>query len=319
MRPSFSKVFLFLALVVVGALLFSSPAPVHAATWTGYPTLQGPLPLDIPKPLPAAPDSLEVWYRTDGPTSVRLMWRDNAFNETGFVVERKKGTGDFAVYGTVASDRTVFFDEYPPSGTELCYRVRAVNALGSSPYSNTVCVNTHGGHPAKPGNLTATVTPEGIQLNWTDNDDTELAYVVMRSTSTGQVRHVASLSPNSTTWLDTEVTRGEMYLYTVRCHNHAGGISKSSANAFTDWITFLPPQAALLETQLPLTEPVSPTQPTPPPPAAGEAPTGTRCRTRLKPKRRRHLAPNGPGWSCVFGSGAPRPASWRTPDPACNR
>jgi titin len=213
----------------------------------GHPVPAGPAPLDIqniPKPLPAAPGNLELSYRTDGPSWVWLRWQDNAFNETGFVVERKKGTGDFVEYATVEADRTCFIDEYPPAGTQLCYRVRAVNGLGSSPYSNEACVSTSGWYPAKPGNLTATVTPEGIRLNWTDNDDTEIGYVVMCNTDTSSsTRHVASLPQNSTTCFDTEVTRGETYRYTVRCHNNR----VSSANATTDWVTFLPQQAAILE------------------------------------------------------------------------
>lgn len=246
MRRS-SKRLLFLTVVTTWVLSLFAFGPAHAATLPGYPVPAGPIPLDIQKPLPAAPGNLELWYGTDGPTRVRLMWQDNAFNETGFVVERKKGTGDFVVYATVEADQTYFIDEYPPSGTQLCYRVRAVNGLGSSPYSDEACVNTSGWYPAKPGNLTATVTSEGIRLNWTDNDDTELGYVVMCNTPAGPTRHVASLPPDSTTCLDTEVTRGETYRYTVRCHNRVGGVSLSSANATTDWVTFLPQQAAILE------------------------------------------------------------------------
>ena len=271
MSKTSPKRLLLLAVAVLAVFLLAAH-PVQALTFTPLEPLKPQMPSDVREPLlPGAPGNLELSYRTDGPTWIWLKWQDNAFNETGFVVERKKGTGDFVEYATVEADRTRFIDEYPPAGTQLCYRVRAVNGLGSSAYSNEACVNTHGWYPAKPGNLTATVTPEGIRLNWTDNDDTEHGYAVFRDNGTSPTKHVASLPPDSTTCLDTEAIRGETYRYTVRCHNQRG----SSGNAFTDWITFLPPQAALLENQLPLTGPVVPDAVPPPPPAAGEVPAGT--------------------------------------------
>ena len=242
MRKTSPKRLLFLTVVTTWVLSLFAFGPAHAAMLTGYPVPAKPVPLDIQKPLPAAPGNLELSYRTDGPTWIWLRWQDNAFNETGFVVERKKGTGDFVEYATVEADRTRFIDEYPPAGTQLCYRVRAVNGLGSSPYSNEACVNTHGWYPAKPGNLTATVTPEGIRLNWTDNDDTEHGYAVFRNTGTSPTKHVASLPQDSTECFDAEVTIGVTYTYTVRCHNTVGSSHNSSVS-----VTFLPQQAAILE------------------------------------------------------------------------
>jgi hypothetical protein len=34
---------------------------------------------------------------------VNLNWQDNSSNETGFVIERKTGTGAYAAIGTVGS------------------------------------------------------------------------------------------------------------------------------------------------------------------------------------------------------------------------
>ncbi len=84
---------------------------------------------------PAAPSGLTVTFTTGAMT---LRWTDNATDETGFVVERCL-TADCATagqIGTVGPDVTSFVDTFYTTGGNL-YRVKAVNAAGTSAGSNS--------------------------------------------------------------------------------------------------------------------------------------------------------------------------------------
>jgi len=84
---------------------------------------------------PAAPSGLTVTFATGAMT---LRWTDNASDETVFTVERCL-TADCATagqIGTVGADVTSFVDTFYTPGGNL-YRVKAVNAAGTSAGSNT--------------------------------------------------------------------------------------------------------------------------------------------------------------------------------------
>ncbi|MDQ0194207.1 hypothetical protein J2T20_002575 [Paenibacillus wynnii] len=80
-----------------------------------------------------------------GGRQVRLTWRDNAWNETGFVIERSINGGAYFALVTIGprfltgnvnfTDRTVIREN------RYTYRVAAINATGMSAYSNTATVN----------------------------------------------------------------------------------------------------------------------------------------------------------------------------------
>lgn len=76
-------------------------------------------------------------------TQINLSWTDNSTNETGFKIERKTGTGTYAVIGTVNENIQAFSDTGLSSNTSYTYRVYAYNSAGNSPsYSNEVIITT---------------------------------------------------------------------------------------------------------------------------------------------------------------------------------
>jgi len=89
--------------------------------------------------IPAAPTNLIV---TPSTTTVSLTWVDNSSNETGFLIERKLGAGNYSQIATVAANTTTFTDTGLSSGTSYTYRVRATNSVGNSAYSNEAAVTT---------------------------------------------------------------------------------------------------------------------------------------------------------------------------------
>jgi hypothetical protein len=74
-----------------------------------------------------------------------LTWSDNSTNEDGFLVERRSSTGGFASVGAVGPDVVTFLDSGLQAGADYCYRVRAFNSVGTTPYTNEVCGTAAGG------------------------------------------------------------------------------------------------------------------------------------------------------------------------------
>ncbi|MCC5021830.1 MAG: hypothetical protein J6386_03075 [Candidatus Synoicihabitans palmerolidicus] len=101
---------------------------------------------------PDAPGSLVATAVTSG--EVSLAWSDNSGNETGFVIERKTGTGSFSELVTVAAESTSYSDGSVSGSTSYTYRVAAENTAGPSSYSNTDSVTS----PAAPPTYAALET-----------------------------------------------------------------------------------------------------------------------------------------------------------------
>jgi len=92
----------------------------------------------------------------NGPTELKMVqvfekdvvleWKDNADNEDGYKLERRKATDSkFEVAKELPRDMTAYRDEGLEPGTVYFYRVFAFNAAGSSNTSNTIEVVTKGG------------------------------------------------------------------------------------------------------------------------------------------------------------------------------
>ena len=83
--------------------------------------------------------------------SLQLSWADNSQNEDGFDIERKAGTtGAFLALTTVDANQRSYTDANLSNGTTYCYRVRAFNNAGGSPYSNEACATTSASAPTPP-------------------------------------------------------------------------------------------------------------------------------------------------------------------------
>jgi hypothetical protein len=87
-------------------------------------------------PIPAAPSNLNATATSR--SRIVLSWADNSSNEQSFVIERCKGVGcsTFAVVATVAANAVSFNNSSLTRSTSYSYRIRAINATGSSGYSN---------------------------------------------------------------------------------------------------------------------------------------------------------------------------------------
>jgi hypothetical protein len=139
--------------------LFASPGTLNLrietiyANWNAEHTLitsysefssaEFQVPIRLPgDPLPAAPSDLRTSVYSHLPTKVRLDWKDNTTNETGFEIERIITVGDttthaaapgtkaatnevFHSYASVGKGITSFIDKKAYPGSKVEYRVRA--------------------------------------------------------------------------------------------------------------------------------------------------------------------------------------------------
>ena len=84
--------------------------------------------------LPEAPSSLDV--RASG-SSVNLSWEVHGSGITSVAVERRRGNrGAWERVAKLSADAESYRDTGAPSGPTLCYRVRTLNEVGESAYSN---------------------------------------------------------------------------------------------------------------------------------------------------------------------------------------
>ncbi len=124
---------------------------------------------------PRAPGMLQA--RETSPSRIRLVWRDNSDNETGFRVERRIGSSAFAQVDTVPPNLPAYTDQDVSDGTTYAYRVVAYRFELDSPPSDTVSVLATDKEPPSvpaepvPEDGTVDLDPtQALTLAWTGHD-----------------------------------------------------------------------------------------------------------------------------------------------------
>lgn len=95
--------------------------------------------------VPNAPSNVSVTDPTS--SSLKMNFTDNASNETNILIERKTGTGgtwtSVGGFGVLSGTGNWYWvNTSLSSNTTYCYRLKAINNVGSSPYSNEACGTT---------------------------------------------------------------------------------------------------------------------------------------------------------------------------------
>jgi FtsP/CotA-like multicopper oxidase with cupredoxin domain len=177
---------------------------------------------------PSAPTSLAATIQT-GP-KVSLTWRDNATNESGFIVQRSTDGGTtFTTVATPAARNNTgdvtWVDSAVTVGTTYQYKVMATNVAGTSVASNTVTVPL-----VIPGAPTITPAPtavrqgggERVTVRWADVVN-ETGYTIQWS-STASFNTVAgsgSVAANATIYTTGTISRQTWY-FRMRATNIVG-------------------------------------------------------------------------------------------------
>jgi hypothetical protein len=190
---------------------------------------------------PAAPTNLTATAQA-GP-KVSLTWRDNASNETGFVIERCSFVAPATTCNTFAQIASVgpktntgsvtYVDATVTGGNSYLYRVRAFNSGGPSAWvtlGTAVFIPTI---PAAPASFTVkAVKANGnnytATLKWTlaTGAPNPANFTIQRANNLAFTTGLASFTAASTaTGLTQTVTKNTVYYYRIRANNSIGGSS----------------------------------------------------------------------------------------------
>jgi RHS repeat-associated protein len=121
--------------------------------------------LTITGTTPTAPTGLT--FTTNSSTQINLSWTDNANNETGFYIERKKtGEGSFTQIGSVGANVTTYYSNSLLPNTIYTYQVRAYNTSGTSAYTGTVTATTPSPTGAQPTASVAQYNGNITSIRW---------------------------------------------------------------------------------------------------------------------------------------------------------
>jgi predicted phage tail protein len=164
------------------------------------------------------------------------VWRDNATNETGFLIERSVNGGAFELLLTrgprAGVGNVTFFDTGVAVGNTYAYRVAAVNVAGPSAYSNVASVALLA--PAAPAALAATpnnLNQTSVTLTWTNTATNQTGFQLQRATNAAFTTGVLTQAPgpNATSRTQTGLARGTVYYYRIRAVNNITGPSAWSS------------------------------------------------------------------------------------------
>ncbi|WP_379969305.1 fibronectin type III domain-containing protein [Ectobacillus sp. sgz5001026] len=179
---------------------------------------------------PAAPTNLRATVRT-GP-AVDLTWKDNATNETGFIVERSTNGGAYAAITTLNGNPNTgtmnFTDSTTVAGNSYSYRIKAVNGNLASGYSNIAQV-TITAPPAAPAGLKATLSGRNIFNNtdylflyWSKPTGTVTQYTVQYATDSAFTKDLTTVKLTTTYNFIMGLARHKTYYFRVQATNQSG-------------------------------------------------------------------------------------------------
>jgi len=130
--------------------------------------------------VPGAPTYLTGTFTAS--TSAALAWLTHSNNETGFQIERSTDGVNFSLTGSVGSGVTSFTASGLTANQTYSFRVRAMNGVTASAYSNVAALSTQTPVLAAPTLSAATADYQWVDLAWTDNGSNEKGFVIQQST-----------------------------------------------------------------------------------------------------------------------------------------
>ena len=102
-----------------------------------------------PAPPPPAPNAPSAFTAQLNGTQVATTWQHDGANLTGFVLERKTGSGSFSQLAAPASGAHTYTDAATTAGAQYTYRLHATGAGGDSASVTSLPVTIPGGIPGK--------------------------------------------------------------------------------------------------------------------------------------------------------------------------
>jgi hypothetical protein len=195
-------------------------------------------------PPPSAPTSISATAQA-GP-QVTVTWRDNATNETGFILNRCSFVSpattctDFAQIATVGpragTGTVIYIDTTVVVGNNYRYQVAAFNAAGNSAFATLSRAVVVQAIPPAPTSLIVSAVPAGTSdtatLIWTAVSNPN-SFTIQRATSLTFTTGLSSTKVSgSARSLNQTVNQNTVYYYRICAANSTGGAS--------DWTNAVP-------------------------------------------------------------------------------
>jgi hypothetical protein len=180
---------------------------------------------------PYAPSDLVATPGVDalGNEVVKLNWKDNSNDETGFIIEYGNKKDEFVYLARIKSNQKEFVHLPITPGIEYFYRVKAFNKFGDSKYSapaSTIVEVSKA--PNAPYNLIATINGGAVDLKWSDDATTEDSFEIERSDNGGtSFTKIGQVAKNILIYKDATVVAGKKYIYRVKAVNAKGSSAYS--------------------------------------------------------------------------------------------
>lgn len=195
---------------------------------------------------------------------VFMNWNHPLDNGTGdpstgvdilhYQIERKQGIGAFSFLANTSDATPSFEDDTVVSSANYTWKVRGVNGVGFSPFSNTFSlITTPLMPPDAPENLTATTTSGTmIDLEWDEalTSDPATDFVLQqRHVGFGGFVTIATIPAPTLIYMDMGLVPGDTYDYQVRADNGAGSSAYSNIATNTTFTVPSAPQNLNASTQ----------------------------------------------------------------------
>jgi hypothetical protein len=174
---------------------------------------------------------------------ISLTWRDNANNETGFIVERcgfvtpTSGSPTCSDFAKIAAPgprnntgNVTYVDATVNFGYSYRYRVAAFNAGGVSAYATMANPVVIPAIPLQPTNFTVSVVKANgnnytASLNWASSVN-PANFTIQRASDPDFTANLAtSTAAGTARTLTQTVSRNFVYYYRIRANNSLGGSS----------------------------------------------------------------------------------------------
>jgi hypothetical protein len=206
----------------------------------------------VPVPVPSVNVPIGLATSKVDMGSIVLNWEDQSDNETSFELERS-GPNDNSIKKSYILDAntTTFKDIDVLLNSVYQYRIRAYNQEGSSPFSETIQVNSfHLDPPVAPTITIYKIDTASIVLNWNRQSGNETSFELECSGPNDNVfQESYILDASVTSYTDTAVLFNSVYQYRIRAFNQAGA-SPFSAPFLVNSFHIDPPVApSLLESK----------------------------------------------------------------------
>ena len=202
----------------------------------------------VPPPPPTAPTGLAA--AAVSTSEIDLSWTNTSTSQTGVKIERSIDNVTFTQIAIAGATAVSFPDTGLSASTTYFYQVRATNASGDSPYSNTASATTQSPPPppTAPTNLAATASSSSqIDLSWTNTATNQTGVKVERSIDNVTFAQIAVAGAAAVSYSDGGLSASTTYYYRVRATNASGDSPYGNTASATTPQSLTPPRPALVQ------------------------------------------------------------------------